>query len=577
MLEFIIEDAQPFYILKSNSFQSFVQSLNPSYNLPTQEKIDEMLEYNYQNVQNLLIEIMERESKYISLTSDFWTSRGKHGYLGITCHWISNEYQPQEALLSLVHIPYPHTSEVISKKLQEIIFSWKLEEKVICITTDSGSNFIKAVKLLQRVFFDIKRVSCNAHTLNLVVRKSLKINIDIQKFILRVKRLIKFFSSPKRCEILEKEQENLNYPKIYKIINDVSTRWNSTYYSWQRLILLKDAITHLPSRYRADQNKEVRKEANKLERILLSEPEWTLMSDLVIVLKDFEEITRKLSGATYITFSLIYPSIYKLIKNLQEMLPESTHLSINNEFEDSSEQLQLDDQEDVFNIQDILEDEEVDEISILDSNTRKKINISRPIETDGLKNLIIEALLIYSKKYWDAPSNLSMVATILDPRLKKLSFFEKEDIRTTIFNLREEYELSRRNNSNNLQNETCEVEEDSESLIDLTNNNVLGSSIFSQILPADDENNNESDEITCYLSTKVRNDINPLDWWRDNEKDFPTLSLLAKKFFCIPATSTPSERLFSDVGNCITSKRTNLKPDRVGKMMFLKRNMKFIL
>ncbi|CAJ0902687.1 6396_t:CDS:1, partial [Entrophospora sp. SA101] len=39
-----------------------------------------------------------------------------------TCHWISNEYQPQEALLSLVHIPYPHTSEVICQKLQEIIF-----------------------------------------------------------------------------------------------------------------------------------------------------------------------------------------------------------------------------------------------------------------------------------------------------------------------------------------------------------------------------------------------------------------------------------------------------------------------
>ncbi|CAJ0746790.1 11071_t:CDS:1, partial [Entrophospora sp. SA101] len=43
-----------------------------------------------------------------------------------------------------------------------------------------------------------------------------------------------------------------------------------------------------------------------------------------------------------------------------------------NEFEDSSEQLQLDKQEDVFNIQDILEDEEADEILILDSNTKKK-------------------------------------------------------------------------------------------------------------------------------------------------------------------------------------------------------------
>lgn len=83
-------------------------------------------------------------------------------------------------------------------------------------------------------------------------------------------------------------------------------------------------------------------------------------------------------------------------------------------------------------------------------------------------------------------------------------------------------------------------------------------------------------EISHYLSSNVRNDIDPFKWWNGNKNNFPILTKLAKKFLCISATSVASERLFSDVGNIITAKRTNLKPERVGKMVFLKRNLKIV-
>src|SRR3990170_5528087 len=82
------------------------------------------------------------------------------------------------------------------------------------------------------------------------------------------------------------------------------------------------------------------------------------------------------------------------------------------------------------------------------------------------------------------------------------------------------------------------------------------------------------DEITTYFLLPVaRENKNPLNWWRAKQEIFPILSIIARKYLGIPATSVASERLFSDAGNHITAKRNALDPGLVGKMVFLKRNM----
>lgn len=64
----------------------------------------------------------------------------------------------------------------------------------------------------------------------------------------------------------------------------------------------------------------------------------------------------------------------------------------------------------------------------------------------------------------------------------------------------------------------------------------------------------------------------PLEWWKTHEKQFPTLSKVAKKLLCIPATSVPCERVFSDAGNVVTTKRAQLNEDTVEEVLFLYEN-----
>jgi hypothetical protein len=53
--------------------------------------------------------------------------------------------------------------------LNQIIHDWKLDGKILTITTDNGSNMVLIGQLME----DIIRLPCTAHTLQLVVGKGL--------------------------------------------------------------------------------------------------------------------------------------------------------------------------------------------------------------------------------------------------------------------------------------------------------------------------------------------------------------------------------------------------------------------
>jgi hypothetical protein len=84
------------------------------------------------------------------------------------------------------------------------------------------------------------------------------------------------------------------------------------------------------------------------------------------------------------------------------------------------------------------------------------------------------------------------------------------------------------------------------------------------------------DELVLYLRKKqigLKND--PLKWWTANKTTLPILAQIARKYLSIPATSVPSERLFSDASNHISARRTRLSPELVNQMLFLKRNSEY--
>ena len=83
-----------------------------------------------------------------------------------------------------------------------------------------------------------------------------------------------------------------------------------------------------------------------------------------------------------------------------------------------------------------------------------------------------------------------------------------------------------------------------------------------------DSNENEYNH---FLEETVRIP-NPLQWWKVSQTRYSKLACLAKQYLSIPATSVPSEWVFSIAGLTVSKLRANLEKDTVNEILFLNKH-----
>ena len=80
------------------------------------------------------------------------------------------------------------------------------------------------------------------------------------------------------------------------------------------------------------------------------------------------------------------------------------------------------------------------------------------------------------------------------------------------------------------------------------------------------------DEVNRYISQPVDRKVKPLEWWKSHEVLYPRVARLAKEILAIPASSVPSERIFSLGTNLVTKHRNHLASENVDLLIFLHKN-----
>ncbi|CAB4488933.1 unnamed protein product [Rhizophagus irregularis] len=573
LIQFIIHFVLPLYILQNRFFREFIYACEPGFRIPCDKTAKGLIHEAYEWSYNQLSALLRSSVTNIHLTTDLWTAKSRHGYLGVTATWLTSDFEFRETLLSCDHLPYPHTGEVISEELFRIIGVWRLETMVFTIATDNGANMVKGIRLLNTNHISsVERQPCAAHTLQLSVQEGLKQSQKAQN---------------------ESNQAEGDVQSPLDLLTDVKTRWNSTYLAWKRLLELHNSIRFVSTSLLSKSDRASQKEGEKLERLCLSVGEKEFLQEIVKLLEPIEIVTRHLCGANYPTLNLVHPYMESLKKKFaprsdkNETVDTYLNLVYGEGYEEN-------------------DDDEITDDDIPDAGTRQqwqyahcqfhqrmsargrgrertqqgssrkrtrtdsvaedtnKVEDLPPVNTTNLLEKVRAAIYLSLDELWAIPTDTALIATFLDPRFKHFKWStnsERDRANQLVKKLYDELKINLR------------VPDDIEHR-SLEENNDDNDNLFSDLEGNFTQTNTEEeDEVSRYVKLQdIRVKDDPLMWWLNHRDSFPTLAQLARKYLSIPATSVPSERLFLDAGNHISAKRTRLAPDLVNKVLFLKRN-----
>lgn len=158
------------------------------------------------------------------------------------------------------------------------------------VLRDSAANMITGLNN-----YGFQAQSCFIHMLQLIVNESIFAQISVKNIVTISRNIVKHFNhSPLAVSKLTEIQEKIDLKK-HKLIQDVCTRWNSTYYMLERNLEQRKALVM----YAVDNDNDIP---------ALTSYQWGLVEKLVQLLKPFQEITLEASERKS-TISMIIPAI----------------------------------------------------------------------------------------------------------------------------------------------------------------------------------------------------------------------------------------------------------------------------
>ncbi|XP_045768236.1 zinc finger BED domain-containing protein 4-like [Maniola jurtina] len=493
-------------------------------------------------------DILAKIGTHAALTTDLWQDLYRRcSYITYTLQYIADDAnEMQNYTLATRLFEGKKTGEALSAFTQGIISSFGLEGKSLYLVTDSGAN----VKRISQNLQGIQSHLCLGHGLhNLVTVDGIKKTPQVQNLVVKCKKVVKTlrYRLPEIEEEADKEQRRIlteiddvhdhleddeNFPFDPVPESDVpSDEGTEVYFSRATTSSASLSVPSIksatPTRWHSTlamlqslSSKCNRKPVNamlakyNMSELKFDDKEWELIEDLTKFLTKFKPITEVLCTQTNcsINFALVFRS----------------------EIKDACE---------------ALNDDEKLVMLHMKRNMAEMLNHRFPIT-----KIIVAAALLDCRF-----TKLQEIDNFMESNNTTRVDFLVNCIKEVVPACELEAQFSRSSTSNKGDQDNF--------LVKLVEKHAV---TFN-----DDGQDFIEKECLKYLVSCNASDLkdgNVIKYWQERQAAFPLLYKLAKAILSVPATSTPSERVFSIAGLTVTAKRSRLSPSRVDKIIFVHDN-----
>lgn len=156
----IIKHNYPFNMADHEFCEVFCNNLQPMFKLVSRNTCRADVLNLYGMEKSKLYSFLDEISCKITLTIDIWTSDHQNfGYICLTAHYITDDWELKKKILAFKKIEYPHDGETLFRFIKDLILEWNIDKKLFSMVVDNATSNDVMVRLL-RTWLKEKSLLC---------------------------------------------------------------------------------------------------------------------------------------------------------------------------------------------------------------------------------------------------------------------------------------------------------------------------------------------------------------------------------------------------------------------------------